>query len=248
MAIYYYCSRIMPDTACWDDLKKLLNIDLEGKRRKITFISGAIDDKAKSKSYRNGASKNLAELGIEMQEFTLLWKHTNSSEMEEQILEADMVYLLGGNPYNQTKYIKDNGLENILSSYSGIIVGVSCGAMTMSKNVIVPPCGGTYPVADIKHGLGLTDLSVFPHFDYDLNQSEVETKDGIIEISELLSISSGQQIIGLPNESILRCSGNDLYLMGKTPYIIADGDVYETDITEEKMDNLKVKKLTLFRK
>ena len=157
----------MPNTRSWDDLKKLLNIDLEGKRKKITYISGCIDDKSKSKSYRNGASKNLIELGIDMQDFNLLWKDSDSNEMINQILESDMVYLLGGNPHEQTKYIKKNGLEDILHSYNGIIVGVSCGSMTMSKNVIIPKCGEKYLKEDIKSGIGLTNISVFPHFDYE---------------------------------------------------------------------------------
>ena len=81
MAKYYYCSRIMPETRSFGDLKNLLNLDLEGKRRKITYISGSMNRslapkevKALSKSYRNGASKNLVQLGIDMQSFTLLWK------------------------------------------------------------------------------------------------------------------------------------------------------------------------------
>ena len=245
MAIYYYCSRIMPGTSCWEGLKNLLNIDLEGKRRKITFISGSINDKSKSKSYRNGASKNLVELGIEMEEFTLLWKDDNQAYMVDQVLEADIVYLLGGNPHNQTRYIKDHGLEDIFGSYNGIIVGVSCGAMTMSKNVIVPPCGETYPSADIRPGIGLSDLSIFPHFDYAINQSKVETKDGYIEIQELLKISNEYKMLGLPNESIIRCHGGDTHLLGESPYIISEGNVYYANVTEDKLDTEKVKKLTL---
>ena len=258
MAIYYYCSRIMPNTKCWEDLKSLLNMDLEGKRRKITYISGCINDKSKSKSYRNGASKNLVELGIDMQEFTLLWKNgvvekkilgdMTTDEMSEQILESDLVYLLGGNPHDQTRYIKGNNLDTILHSYNGIIVGVSSGSMTMSENVIVPPCGEKYPTQDVRKGIGLTNLSVFPHIDYSLNQETIETKDGNIQMEDLLSISNSYDILGLPNESIIRCSNDAIHLIGDLPHLLSGGNVYDTKVTEEQLDDLKVKKLSLVKK
>lgn len=256
MAIYYYCSRIMPNTKSWDDLNKLLNLDLEGKRRKITYISGCIDDKSKSKSYRNGASKNLSLLDINMENFTLLYKNYketsqkgevnyNNEQIIEQILEADVVYLLGGNPQEQINYIKNNNLDTILCSYEGIIIGVSSGAMTMSKNVIIPPCGEKYSRDYISSGLGLTSLNVLPHFDYHLNHEKFETKDGYILVSSLLKISYEHKILGLPNETIIRCTENEIFLMGEQPYLLSEGNIYDTYSTEEKIDNIKVKKLTL---
>lgn len=245
MAIYYYCSRIMPDTKSWEDLRNLLNLDLEGKRRKITYITGCVADKSKSKSYRNGASKNLVELGIDMQEFTLLWKNGNPKEIAEQIQESDIVYLLGGNPHEQTSYIKASGLDTVLRSYNGIIIGVSCGSMTMSENVIVPRCGDKYPTGLIRKGIELTSLNVFPHFDYAINQEIIDTKDGYIQISDLLKISNDYEILGLPNESIIRCSDDGIHLMGELPYLLSNENVYDTQATDEKLDNIKVKKLTL---
>ena len=245
MAIYYYCSRITPDTKSWEDLKKLLNIDLAGKREKITFISGCINDKSKSKSYRNGASKNLVELGLAMKDFTLLWKNTNPKEMAEQIQDADIVYLLGGNPHEQTSYIKDNCLDDVLRSYNGIVIGVSCGSMTMSKNVITPKCGEKYQTEDIRTGLQLTNLSVFPHFDYAIGQETVNVKDGYILISDLLKISNNHDILALPNEAIIRYSNEDIYLMGEIPYLLSGGSINKVHTTEDTLDNIKIKKLTL---
>jgi len=249
----------MPNTKCWDGLKKLLNNDLEGKRRKITFISGSIGDKSKSKSYRNGASKNLAELGIDIKDFTLLYKNYkevnqkgevnySSDDMAEQIYESDIVYLLGGDPHDQTSYLKDNNLDIVLSSFKGIIIGASSGSMTMSKNVIVPPCGDKYPTQDIRDGIGLTELSIFPHLDYHLNQESITTKDGLITLSDLLKISKQIDILGLTNESIIRYSNNEIYLMGETPFLLSNGEINETNLVKEKIDNTNVKKLVLAKK
>lgn len=249
MAIYYYCSRIMPDTKCWDDLEKTLNIDLEGKRRKITYISACMNNnlapkkvKEESKSYRNGATKNLTKLGIEFDDFNLFWKDEDYGKMVDQIFTSDVIYLLGGNPVEQMNFIRSNGLKYILRDYPGIIIGVSGGAMTMSSKIIVPACGTVYPETMIYDGLGLTDMNVFPHFVLD-DEKNITVKDGKIDSNVLREISNKYKMVGLPNESILRCSEDGIYVLGEEPDIIEAGEFVHQDLIDDKIDDVKVKKL-----
>lgn len=250
MAKYYYCSRIMPETRSFDSLKNLLNLDLEGKRRKITYISGSMSNalapkeiKALSKSYRNGASKNLVQLGIDMESFTLLWKMQKKEELIEEIADSDMIYLLGGNPIEQLAYIKNNGLDEILHSYDGIIVGVSGGAMTMSKTLIVPPCGEKYKECTIQKGLGLSSLNIMPHTSCDKGQNLIQTKDGYIDLNDLLNISRQYEMLGLSNDGIIRYTEEGIYILGDIPCLLSGGKIHNLDYTEEKLDNTLVKKL-----
>ena len=249
MAKYYYCSRIMRVTRSFGDLKNLLNLDLEGKRRKITYISGSMNRslapkevKALSKSYRNGASKNLVQLGIDMQSFTLLWKSQKKEELVEEILNSDIVYLLGGNPIEQLAYIKTNGLDEILRSYEGIIVGVSGGAMTMSNYLIVPPCGEKYKECIIQKGLGLSRLNVMPHTSYTPEQNLIQTKDGNIDWNDLLKISKEYELLGLSNEGIIRYTEEGIYILGDIPCLLSDEKIHNLDYKEEKIDHILVKK------
>jgi len=250
MAIYYYFSGITPANKNWQELKETLNDDLKGKRGKITFI-GRIGNKAKSKTYRNGASKKLKELGINMQEGTLLWNDMDSSEMTKQmlkqrmtedemietILESDIVYILGGDPIDQINYLKNNKLDGILRSYEGIVIGSSSGLMVMSKKIIIPPHNTgykTYHESQIVDGLALTNLSIFPHFTYALNQ---KTLDDNIEVADLVEISYSHELLALQDESILRCSGDKVNIFGEQPYLLSNGNI------KEKVDEAQVKRL-----
>ena len=267
MAIYYYCSNIKPGTKCWEELKNLLNLDLEGKRRKITYISGNINDKSKSKSYRNSTSKNLSELGIDMEDYELIYRvplsaeelannvnrkslnNITSSEMQDHILESDIVYLQSGNPLDQMAYITSNSLIETLKAYKGIIMGQCSGLMTMSKNIIVPPYHEPYDSdAIIQEGLNLAGISCFPHVNYDINQDTClmsTTSGDYVKVSDLLEISKQYEMLGLSDNTILRCSGEEVYALGDKPYLLQNGAVHETSIEETSLDNIPVKKLVL---
>lgn len=250
MSVYYYCSRIMPETKSWNDLEKVLNVDLEGKKRKITYISGCMREnvapkkiKEESKSYRNGAAKNLTKLGIEFGEFNLFWKNEEYAEMVDQVFQSDVIYLLGGNPVEQMNYIHSNGLRFILKDYPGIVIGVSGGAMTMSSKMIIPACGTTYPETEIYNGLKLCDINVLPHYDINSESNTIAVKDGDINVDDVLDISRQYDIIGLPNESILRCSDDGIYVLGDNPSILKNGNMEEASVISDKIDDVKVKKL-----
>ena len=43
------------------------------------------------------------------------------------------------------------------------MVGISAGAMLMSKNIIITPCSAEYPDFHIEDGLNLDGISIYPH-------------------------------------------------------------------------------------
>lgn len=252
MAVYYYCSRIMPETRCWNDLKQILNLDLEGKKRRITYISGSMTDtlpakkvKEASKSYRNGAQKNLVQLGVVTENANLIWKDAPLDVMTEQIMTSDIVYLLGGNPLEQMNFLRKHNLDSVLREYPGILIGVSGGAMSLGQNVVVPPCGEKYPQVSITPGIKTVDKSVMPHFEYAADHDKMETKDGYIYVRDLLDISNSYDIIGLPNQSILRIDQTGAYALGDEPYHISQSQIEPIPHQEEQIDNIKIKKLII---
>jgi len=240
----------MPNTKYWEDLGRLLNRDLEGKRNIITYISGCMRDQCslkkireESKSYRDGAAQNLAKLGIKFSQSNLLWKDDDYDRMVYQILSSDVVYLLGGNPMQQMKFISDHNLKFVLQDYSGIIIGVSSGAMTMSSKIILPACGEVYPENTMLDGIDLFGISVFPHFDYHSADESLTVKDGVVQMDDLRKLSQFGDIIGLPNESILRCAEDGICAIGDMPSLLIDGEIKQFDIISDQVDDVKVKKL-----
>ena len=54
--------------------------------------------------------------------------------------------------------------------FDGIMMGMSAGAMLMSKYIIVTPCSDKYPDFRIENGLNLDGISIYPHNNTDLEE------------------------------------------------------------------------------
>lgn len=50
-----------------------------------------------------------------------------------------------------------------MREYSGVVLGISAGAMNMSKYIIMVTDGVNSDETRVEEGLGLVDFSVFPH-------------------------------------------------------------------------------------
>ena len=74
-----------------------------------------------------------------------------------------MVYLMGGYPFSQKAFLEENELQECLREYSGVVLGISAGAVNMSKYIIMVTDGVNSDETRVEEGLGLVDFSVFPH-------------------------------------------------------------------------------------
>ncbi|MBR4085338.1 MAG: Type 1 glutamine amidotransferase-like domain-containing protein [Lachnospiraceae bacterium] len=71
--------------------------------------------------------------------------------------------LLGGNPFQLKELCVELDLINALQDYNGLMVGLSAGAMFMSKYIIITPCSEEYPDFQVEEGLNLDGISIYPH-------------------------------------------------------------------------------------
>lgn len=191
-----------------EDAKKLLRLDLANAKVLVGIASG--DDATKSDMYfYEGNEKYQSTVSIfksisNIQTYKLLDKRITGSDAQEILKTADVIYLTGGNPYNQLQYIKDNGLEDILKAFKGIVIGVSAGSMNQGK--IAYYCKDEDdPETRIYEGLGLVDVTIDPH--YDITNEE--------QVSENKKWSKQIPIIGLPEDSFVVVNNEEATIYGE---------------------------------
>lgn len=128
-------------------------------------------------------------------------------------INSDVIYLLGGNYETQLNFIKENKFDEILKNYNGILLCTSCGAMNVAEY-------GYYSKDDdIKksffyNGLGLTNITIDPHF-------EIEND---IQVEEAKKMSFEHIVYGVPNSSCIKISNNNVEMIGKV-YEFNNGNV-----------------------
>ncbi|MFB3889325.1 MAG: Type 1 glutamine amidotransferase-like domain-containing protein [Candidatus Bathyarchaeia archaeon] len=86
----------------------------------------------------------------------------SSEEIAEKMEKSDLVYLTGGQVTALVERLRKKGVEKLLLSYSGVVVGRSAGAMALGRWCLVR---NRYS-RNIKtvRGLGLVDFSVKAHY------------------------------------------------------------------------------------
>lgn len=118
-----------------------------------------------------------------------------------------ILYIFGGNPFIQLEYLQKNKFDVIIQNTSALVIGVSAGSMNLATNSSSSK-DENYPESVIYKGLGITDITIDPYFD--INNEE--------QVNEIRANSKNIKIIGLPNDSAIVISNNNVRYIG-TVYI-----------------------------
>lgn len=192
MAINYFCSGFNKDIAFWDELGNRFKEDLSAYDR-IVYIPGSTKEEKIQKTINEkipSFNDHFKRVGIAFKDTKCITPTTSIEEAQEWIKNSNMVMLLGGNPFLQKDLLEDKELTNLLKNYDGVILGFSAGAMNMSKYIIITPCSEEYPNFDVRPGLNLADISIFPH-----NNFEGEIFSEKIYMGDETTISSDLNIV-----------------------------------------------------
>ena len=181
----------------------------------ITFISSSPENHEKNINFVYGNDKIIGM--INHLKGIANFKVVNLvDEMNKNLdINSDVIYLLGGNYETQLSFIKENKFDEILKNYNGILLCTSCGAMNVAEY-------GYYSKdEDIEksffyNGLGVTNITIDPHFDIEND----------IQVEEAKKMSFEQVIYGVPNSSCIRISNNNVEMVGKI-YEFNNGNVIE---------------------
>jgi len=169
MSINYFCSGFNKENAFWEELGEKLRSDLMDKKRIVYIPASNKEEKIKRVIEEKIPifNEHFKKIGIIFEEEICLTPNTSKEDAQRLVKESNMIMLMGGNPFHQREFIEEKGLTSLLKNYSGVILGFSAGAMNMSKYIIITPCSEEYPDFDIREGLNLSNLSIYPHNNFE---------------------------------------------------------------------------------
>ena len=162
MGVRYYLSGCAHENAFFGTLGDALKRDLK-KREIIVYISGNPSDYGDAHCSSDWFNQQFEKAGIGFKKSYVIDYKVPYFLAKRWILKADMVFLLGGNPIEQKRMCKKLGILKLLKEYEKVMMGMSAGAMLMSKYILIMPISDEYPDFVILNGLDRDNLSIYPH-------------------------------------------------------------------------------------
>ena len=150
--------------------------------------------------------------GLKFNEYLVL-DNRNKDTISEVLKNNSLIFLCGGNTYQQNLFFNKINLKKYLKEIDSCIVGISAGAINSAEIVFNSPEKEDDLINPyILNGLALTDINVEPHYDED-NTNEIQMKS-------ILKESNNRIIYGIPDGS---------YILNKTIfgkcYKIKNGEI-----------------------
>ena len=178
--------------------------------KSITFIPGSFEDLDKVKRYVSTDVEWFKEIGIDLEEVNILDDNTEEDVMIDNIKNADIIFIMGGDTQRQNLFLERYKLKKMIKEANGIVIGVSAGAINLGGISLCSrdPDDGVNETITYR-GIERIDYTIEPHFD--LNNLDLLN-------NELYPISNNIKIYGLPNDTGIRITNAD--------YDIIKGDFY----------------------
>ena len=147
----------------------------------------------------------------------------NGEQCAALVAGADLLILAGGHVPTQNRFFQDIALRERLTSFDGVVMGISAGTMNCEELVYAPPeLEGEAVDPNYRRfypGLGLTKHMIFPHF----QETRYEVVDGLPTLeSSLLPDSMGRKLYAMVDGSYLLGREGREELRGEA-YLIQDG-------------------------
>ena len=209
--INYLFSQIKKDTGFSDIQKEYLLKNIKSGMS-IVFVSSVPNNYERTDEQVDRYTNTFSKIGIVFNSVFSLDGRNTMKEAKSIIKNSDIVFLMGGSPELQMKFINEYELVESIQS-TKIVIGVSAGSMNQGSRIVYKDDFDNYILKDYK-GLNLTNINIFPH--YDTNNQEC-----IDEVEEVSKINS---IFCLPNESFAYIKNGNVEIIGK---------YYETDLDKK---------------
>lgn len=197
----------------------------------ITIIASSFDDIDKNDLYFKKTIGWFNNVGIYFAKENLIDSRINKVEAKEYINNSNIVYLMGGDPLNEMESIKNYDLVDFLKEKEGITIGISAGSMNQASIVAYKTENKEDEIISYE-GLGLTDISIYPHLDFKNHDL----------LKEVFEVSKENKIIVLPNESFIRIENDIPEYIGKY-YIVENETIDYKGANYEPINHLGTIKL-----
>lgn len=233
MQIRYYFSGFNEEKGFSEELINSLKQDII-ETKKFIFVPSDFTKREITKKCAKEIMNSFSKVGFNFHTVILLHEHMRKEEMQAQIEDANVVYLMGGNPNTELEILRNYELKDSISKTNAIIVGISAGAMCMSKYSLLFPVSEEYPEMDIRSGMNLSNISIYPHYN-----SHGKIPDTYIDRGEQTKKSDllyASQVYGnfflLPEDSeireqngILTCIGQNIIYVNKGDFQLVSGTI-----------------------
>ena len=163
MGIRYFFSGFDKDADFTPEIASLLHHDIKNPG-KLVYIPTDFSLKEKIEMYSKGCTYHFEKIGLNFEAVIVLNENMPKEEMQRHIINANVVYLMGGNPISQLQILENYNLTDLIISTNAVVMGVSAGAMCMSKYCLCLPVSEQYPVMDVRPGMNLSGISIYPHY------------------------------------------------------------------------------------
>lgn len=200
-----------------DQLKKVLN-----ETKKVVFVASDINSTPDStQSYARIFFDSMKMVGITFDEYYIL-DGTKIDKARECIENANLIFLCGGDAYNQHLLFEKMNLKLLLSTYSGVVIGQSAGAINMAEHCFNSPEESEESEPVFFDGLGLTNINIEPHFVYDVTNFNENDK---YQRNTIINESYNRAIYGQCNGSHIFIDDNNIVTIYGETYLISNGRI-----------------------
>jgi len=194
------------------------------KSESIVIISNDPNDYERNDEVSSVLLDSFKLSGMQFKTVTVLDNRTKK-HAKEIVKNADLIILLGGEIISQIKFFNKIKLGKLFKKHSGLVIGISAGAMNLCKDVYnFPEEESEFDQPRWVKGIGVFDSPYIPHFDG--RRKKYQNSDDEFDVVKdyILPASSGKEFIGQPNDSYILINDGKAQYYG-THYLIKNGKV-----------------------
>lgn len=185
--------------------------------KNIVFIPANFENMEKVNGYANIDVSWFKEIGINLNEITVLNDTMTKEEMFRSIENADIIFLMGGDTLKQNDFLMKNDLKPIIKTFKKVVIGISAGAINLSNISLCSKDEEDGIEKTITYeGIGRINYTIEPHFDID---------NKILLQNELYPLSEKKTIYGLPNNTGVRIIDSNFEILYGDFYKISNNEV-----------------------
>jgi peptidase E len=225
MKIRYYLSGFDKIKGFPEELVCFLKHDISSTN-KLVFIPSDFANKEKINRNTKKLIEFFKKANLNFENVIILNENMTSKEMNDQILTADVIFLLGGDPNAQLDIINKNNLAAAIRSADAVVMGLSAGAMSMSRYSLLLPVNEIYSKMDVRKAMNLSDISIYPH--YNSNGEVPEVFDDGEEKTKKSDLLYANKEYGpfylLSDNSEIREENGQLTFIGKNIIYVSNGN------------------------
>ncbi len=191
---------------------------------KVLYVPCNPKEKKENEQQKDTVLDVFKNAGLEVKELTMLGE-TGSGPVKDLVEDANVIYLAGGHAPSQLAFMKNVGLDKVISTFNGVVICSGAGSMNAAYNVYLMP-DKTGEAADpnfvrFLDGLDLTNIQMIPHREDTLKR----TLDGKNIIEDVVMPDSyGRRFYLVSDGSFFKVKNGKTTFKGKGE-IIEDGTI-----------------------